>query len=247
MTEVDGTFGTTLRVHRAARYVAVAGVAAPPRRRSAYGRCSAPAFRGPRVLGGRLRVSGRVLPHQAGRILVRAGNRSFRARVDRKGRFRVTVPAPGPGRTLPQGRPSPCPRLRPRYTRARAARPGAFARARRPRSRRSPRSSAGSRCPALHHPRRRPPLRRRHATTPCSHSRRSTASHAPAASTRASGGRSAAPVRPSAALPRQPRRGLQGPPGRLRGAERPRGRDHARLDGRDREHARSEPGASTAR
>jgi hypothetical protein len=100
VTEVDGTFGTTLTVRRAARYVAVAGVARSAQAAVRVRPVLRAGFRGPRVLGGRLRVSGRVLPHQAGRILVRAGDRSFRARVDRKGRFRVTVPTPGPGRTL---------------------------------------------------------------------------------------------------------------------------------------------------
>ena len=98
VTQVDGTFGTTVAVLRAATYVAVTGLArsgpVPIRVRPVLHA----GVRGPRVVGGSLRVSGRVLPHQAGRITVRSGGRSYRARVDRSGRFRVQVPAGGPGR-----------------------------------------------------------------------------------------------------------------------------------------------------
>jgi hypothetical protein len=98
VTEVDGSFTATVTVRRAAAYTAVAGAAR-----------SAPAVvrvkpilragvRGRRVLGGRVRVLGRVLPHQSGRILVKAGSRTYRARGSRSGRFRATFPAPGPGR-----------------------------------------------------------------------------------------------------------------------------------------------------
>ena len=98
VTEVDGSFGATVAVQRAAAYVAVAGAArsAPiPIRVRPILRAG---VRGARTAGGELRVFGRVLPHQAGRIAVRANGRSYRARVGRSGRFRLTVPAGGPGR-----------------------------------------------------------------------------------------------------------------------------------------------------
>lgn len=98
VTEIDGTFGTTLAVQRAAGYVAVAGVsrsASVPIRVRPILRAG---VRGARVVGATLRVSGRVLPHQAGRVIVRSAGRSYRARVDRSGRFRAAVPAGGPGR-----------------------------------------------------------------------------------------------------------------------------------------------------
>jgi hypothetical protein len=98
VTEVDGSFGATVSVQRAARYVAVAGQArsAPvPIRVRPLLRAG---VRGRRVVGGRLRVLGRILPHQAGRIVVRAGGRTYRARVDRSGRFRARLSADRPGR-----------------------------------------------------------------------------------------------------------------------------------------------------
>jgi hypothetical protein len=98
VTEVDGSFGTTLTMHRAARYVAVAGVARSAAAAVRVRPVLRAGLRGSRVLGGRLRVSGRVLPHQAGRIVVRSGEHAFRARVDRSGRFRITLSTPGPGR-----------------------------------------------------------------------------------------------------------------------------------------------------
>jgi Putative peptidoglycan binding domain/L,D-transpeptidase catalytic domain len=98
VTQVDGSFGTTVAVQRAGAYVAVAGAA----RSAPIGVRVKPllraGLRGPRVVGGALRISGRVLPHQAGRVLVRTGGRAYRARLTRSGRFRVTVPAGGPGR-----------------------------------------------------------------------------------------------------------------------------------------------------
>jgi hypothetical protein len=98
VTQVDGSFGTTVAVHRAAAYVAVAGGARSARVPIRVRPVLQAGVRGRRVVGGSLRVSGRVLPHQAGRIAVRSGGHSDRARVDRSGRFRVQVPAGGPGR-----------------------------------------------------------------------------------------------------------------------------------------------------
>jgi hypothetical protein len=98
VTQVDGSFGTTIAVQRAASYVAVVGLvrSAPvPIRVRPLLRAG---VRGPRVVGGELRVSGRILPHQAGRVVVRAGGRTYRARVDRRGRFRARLSAGGPGR-----------------------------------------------------------------------------------------------------------------------------------------------------
>ena len=98
VTEVDGSFGTTVAVQRAARYVAVAGLArsAPvPIRMRPLLRAG---VRGARMVGGPLRVLGRILPHQAGRVVVRAGRRTYRARIDRSGRFRARLSAGGPGR-----------------------------------------------------------------------------------------------------------------------------------------------------
>jgi hypothetical protein len=51
-----------------------------------------------RLAGAALSVLGRVLPHQAGRVVVRSGGRTYRARVDRRGRFRARLSAGGPGR-----------------------------------------------------------------------------------------------------------------------------------------------------
>jgi Putative peptidoglycan binding domain/L,D-transpeptidase catalytic domain len=98
VTAVDGTFGTTVAVQRATAYAAVVGLvrsrAVPIRMRPIL----RAGVRGPRVVGASWRVSGRVLPHQAGRVTVRSAGRRYRARVDRSGRFRVTVQAGGPGR-----------------------------------------------------------------------------------------------------------------------------------------------------
>jgi N-acetylmuramoyl-L-alanine amidase len=97
-TQIDGSFGTTVAVQRAGSYVAVAGLArsaAVPIRVRPILRAG---VRGARVVGGQLRVSGRVLPHQAGRVVVRSGGSSYRARVDRSGRFRARLTAGGPGR-----------------------------------------------------------------------------------------------------------------------------------------------------
>ena len=95
---VDGSFATAVVVRRAAAYVAVAGAArsapVPIRVRPTLHA----GVRGARLIGSPLRVSGRVLPHQAGRIAVRAAGRVYRARVGRSGRFRTTVPATDPGR-----------------------------------------------------------------------------------------------------------------------------------------------------
>jgi N-acetylmuramoyl-L-alanine amidase len=98
VTEVDGSFGTTIAVQRAASYIAVVGptrsapvpIRVRPLRRAGV--------RGARVVGAPLRVSGRIQPHQAGRIVVRSGGRTYRARVDRTGRFRARLSAGGPGR-----------------------------------------------------------------------------------------------------------------------------------------------------
>jgi N-acetylmuramoyl-L-alanine amidase len=98
VTAVDGSFGTTVAVQRAGRYVAVAGAArsaALPVRVCPLLRTG---VRGARVVGGELTVSGRMLPHQAGRVLVRAGPRTYRARIDRSGRFRARLTAGSPGR-----------------------------------------------------------------------------------------------------------------------------------------------------
>jgi len=97
VTQVDGSFGTTVAVQRAGAYAAAAGVA----RSDPIGIRVRPVLhagvRGARVVGS-VQVSGRVLPHQAGRVVVHAAGRSYRARVDRRGRFRARLPADGPGR-----------------------------------------------------------------------------------------------------------------------------------------------------
>jgi hypothetical protein len=98
VTQVDGSFGTTLALQRAAAYVAVAGVARSAPVSIRVRPVLRAGVRGRRLVGASLRVSGRVLPHQAGRVAVRIGGRSYRTRVDRSGRFRATVPAAGPGR-----------------------------------------------------------------------------------------------------------------------------------------------------
>jgi peptidoglycan hydrolase-like protein with peptidoglycan-binding domain len=98
ITEVDGSFSATITVRRAGSYVAAIG---PVQSAPAYVRVKPvvrAGLRGRRVLGGRVRVIGRVLPHQAGRVVVRAGDRTYRARANRSGRFTATFPAPGPGR-----------------------------------------------------------------------------------------------------------------------------------------------------
>ena len=98
VTQVDGSFATTVTVRRAAAYMAVAGAArsapVPIRVRPTL----RAGVRGARLIGASLWVSGRVLPHQAGRITVRAGGRTYRARMARSGRFRANVPVGGPGR-----------------------------------------------------------------------------------------------------------------------------------------------------
>ena len=98
VTQVDGSFGTTVAVQRAGAYAAVAGVA----RSASIGIRVRPVLRagvrGARVVGSELQVSGRVLPHQAGGVVVHAAGRTYRARVDRTGRFRARLPAGGPGR-----------------------------------------------------------------------------------------------------------------------------------------------------
>jgi Putative peptidoglycan binding domain/L,D-transpeptidase catalytic domain len=98
VTQIDGSFGTTVRVQRAAAYAAVAGVARSAPVTIRVRPVLRAGVRGRRLVGASLRVSGRVLPHQAGRVAVRTGGRSYRARVDRSGRFRATFPAAGPGR-----------------------------------------------------------------------------------------------------------------------------------------------------
>jgi hypothetical protein len=98
VTEVDGSFAATIRVRRAAGYVAVVGAAQSAPARIRVKPVLRAGLRGRRVLGARVRVLGRVLPHQAGRVLVRAGDRTYRARVKRSGRFAVTLATPGPGR-----------------------------------------------------------------------------------------------------------------------------------------------------
>ncbi len=100
LTEVDGSFAATVTVRRAARYVAVVGLARSAAARVRVKPVLRVGVRGRRVLGARVRVIGRVLPHQAGRVVVAAGDRTYRARVSRSGRFRLTLPAPGPGRVL---------------------------------------------------------------------------------------------------------------------------------------------------
>jgi N-acetylmuramoyl-L-alanine amidase len=97
-TQIDGSFGATVAVRRAGSYVAIAGLArsAPiPVRMRPILRAG---VRGARVVGSELTVSGRVLPHQAGRVVVRAGGRTYRARVNRSGRFRARLTAGTPGR-----------------------------------------------------------------------------------------------------------------------------------------------------
>lgn len=98
VTQIDGSFGTTVAVQRAGSYVAVAGLARSAPIRIRVRPVLRAGVRGARLVGGELRVSGRVLPHQAGRIVVRAGGRTYRARVDRSGRFRARLTAGGPGR-----------------------------------------------------------------------------------------------------------------------------------------------------
>ena len=98
VTQVDGSFGTTLALQRAATYHALVGAVRSAPVSIRMRPVLRAGVRGPRVLGGALRVSGRVLPHQAGRVVVATGGRGYRARVDRSGRFRVTVPVGGPGR-----------------------------------------------------------------------------------------------------------------------------------------------------
>jgi hypothetical protein len=97
-TQIDGSFGTTVAVRRAGSYVAVAGVARSAPVSVRVRPVLRAGVRGARVVGSELTVSGRVLPHQAGRVAVRAGNRSYRARVDRSGRFRARLTAGRPGR-----------------------------------------------------------------------------------------------------------------------------------------------------
>jgi hypothetical protein len=97
-TQIDGSFGTTVAVQRAAAYVAIAGVARSAPVSIHVRPVLRAGIRGRRLVGASLRVSGRVLPHQAGRVVVHTGGRSYRARVDRSGRFRATVPAAGPVR-----------------------------------------------------------------------------------------------------------------------------------------------------
>jgi N-acetylmuramoyl-L-alanine amidase len=97
-TEIDGSFGTTVAVQRAASYVAVAGLARSAPIRIRMRPLLRAGVRGARVVGGPLRVSGRVLPHQAGRVVVRAAGRTYRARINRSGRFRARLAAGGRGR-----------------------------------------------------------------------------------------------------------------------------------------------------
>jgi hypothetical protein len=98
VTEVNGSFGTTVTVHRATTYVAVAGAARSAPAAVRVRPVLRAGVRGQRVLGGRVRVLGRVLPHQAGRVVVRGGTQRFHARVGRSGRFRLTLPLSEPGR-----------------------------------------------------------------------------------------------------------------------------------------------------
>lgn len=98
VTEVDGSFAATVTVRRAAGYVAVAGLARSAAARVRVKPVLRAGIRGRRVLGARVRVIGRVLPHQAGRVVVKVGDRTYRARASRSGRFRLGLPAPGPGR-----------------------------------------------------------------------------------------------------------------------------------------------------
>jgi hypothetical protein len=98
VTQVDGSFGTTVAVHRAGSFVAVAGLARSAAVAIRVKPILRAGVRGPRLVGSTLRVSGRVLPHQSGRVTVVTGGRGYRARVDRSGRFRATVQAGGPGR-----------------------------------------------------------------------------------------------------------------------------------------------------
>jgi Putative peptidoglycan binding domain/L,D-transpeptidase catalytic domain len=97
-TQIDGSFGTTVAVQRAGSYVAVAGLARSAPILVRVRPILRAGVRGAHVVGSELRVSGRVLPHQAGRIIVRAGGRTYRARVNRSGRFRARLTAGGPGR-----------------------------------------------------------------------------------------------------------------------------------------------------
>ena len=98
VTQIDGSFGTTVAVQRAGSYVAVAGLARSAPIRIRVRPVLRAGVRGARLVGSELRVSGRVLPHQAGRIVVHAGGRTCRARVDRSGRFRARLTAGAPGR-----------------------------------------------------------------------------------------------------------------------------------------------------
>jgi N-acetylmuramoyl-L-alanine amidase len=98
VTAIDGSFSAKVRVGRAATYVAVVGAARSYAARVRVRPLLRVGLRGRRVLGGRLQVIGRVLPRQAGRIVVRAGGDVYRGRPNRSGRFRIALPAPGPGR-----------------------------------------------------------------------------------------------------------------------------------------------------
>jgi hypothetical protein len=98
LTQVDGSFGTSIPVQRAGAYVAVAGAARSVPLSIGVKPLLRAGVRGRRLVGSTLTVSGRVLPHQSGRITVSTGGRGYRARVDRRGRFRASVPAGGPGR-----------------------------------------------------------------------------------------------------------------------------------------------------
>jgi Putative peptidoglycan binding domain/L,D-transpeptidase catalytic domain len=98
VTEVDGSFSTTVTVRGAAPYVAVVGVASSNAVRIRVRPVLRAGVRGRRVLGGRLRVIGRILPRPAGRVVVRAGDGVHHARLTRSGRFAVALSTPGPGR-----------------------------------------------------------------------------------------------------------------------------------------------------
>jgi N-acetylmuramoyl-L-alanine amidase len=98
VTQVDGSFGTTVAVQRAGSYAAVAGVARSAPISIRVRPVLRAGVRGARVVGSELVVSGRVLPHQAGRVVVRAAGRTYRARVGRTGRFRARLSPGGPGR-----------------------------------------------------------------------------------------------------------------------------------------------------
>ena len=97
-TAIDGSFGTSIPVRRAGSFVAIAGAARSAPVRIRMRPILRAGVRGRRLVGGELTVSGRVLPHQAGRIAVRAGPRTFLARIDRTGRFRARLTAGSPGR-----------------------------------------------------------------------------------------------------------------------------------------------------